>query len=110
MKKKPDEYWEHILCSVGTKINEYGFPTALVRAWADYWEFILTGPQLSAMPTFRALVQMVALTSVDRVSHLCALSVSPQCLMLSANTAVLYSNPAFMPKVITSAFSSRRVI
>ena len=48
----------------------------------------------------KALLQV--LTSVKRVSDFCVLSVSLQCLMLSADRTILHPNPALMLKVNTS--------
>ncbi len=51
---------------------------------------------------------LIALTSAKRVSDLCALSVSPSCLICDGSSAVLRPNPAFMSKK-KSSFRSRAV-
>ncbi|KAK7915521.1 hypothetical protein WMY93_011282 [Mugilogobius chulae] len=52
---------------------------------------------------------LLALASAKRAGDLCALSVHPTCLSFGAEDGLLelWPNPAFLPKVVTSAFRSR---
>lgn len=52
---------------------------------------------------------LMAVSSAKRISDLCALSMNSQCLVLTVNRVLVHSNPAFMLKSITSAFTSRTV-
>ena len=52
---------------------------------------------------------LLALTSAKRVSDLCALSIQSGCLTITGDRAraVLRPNPAFVPEVIGSSYSSQ---
>ena len=69
----------------------------------------LEGASLKWLSVKTAL--LLALATGKRVSDLRALSIQPGCLVISgdASKAVLRPNPAFVPKVVQSAFAARPV-